>query len=124
VRYANISIIEGNDASQHGIGMVAARIAEMALRDERAVIPIGSYQADYGCTLSLPSVVGREGVVGVRRAVRRQCLVGVRPGVGQRRLQRLWPHLGRALCVLVCRRHRPGGLRQGQERQDRQQDPQ
>jgi len=65
VRYANISIIKGNDTSQHGIGMVAARIAEMALRDERAVIPIGSYQADYGCTLSLPSVVGREGVVGV-----------------------------------------------------------
>jgi malate/lactate dehydrogenase len=39
VRYANITIIEGNQASQFGIGMVAARIAEMVLRDERAVIP-------------------------------------------------------------------------------------
>jgi L-lactate dehydrogenase len=33
------------------------------LRDERAVIPIGSYNPTYGVTLSLPSVVGREGVV-------------------------------------------------------------
>jgi L-lactate dehydrogenase len=63
VRYANITIIEGNDASQYGIGIVAARIAEMVLRDERAVVPIGSYNDRFGVTLSLPSVVGRGGVV-------------------------------------------------------------
>ena len=63
VRYANITIIEGHDASQYGIGIVSARIAEMVLRDERAAIPIGSYQRDLGVTLSLPSVVGRDGVV-------------------------------------------------------------
>jgi L-lactate dehydrogenase len=62
VRYANITIIEGNEASQFGIGIVAARIAEMVLRDERAVIPIGSYNDRFGVTLSLPSVVGRGGV--------------------------------------------------------------
>jgi L-lactate dehydrogenase len=62
VRYANISIIEGHDASQYGIGIVSARIAEMVLRDERSVIPIGSYQQEFGVTLSLPSVVGRGGV--------------------------------------------------------------
>jgi L-lactate dehydrogenase len=63
VRYANITIIEGNDASQFGIGIVAARIAEMVLRDERAVIPIGSYNHKFDVTLSLPSIVGRGGVV-------------------------------------------------------------
>ena len=63
VRYANITIIEGNQASQFGIGMVSARIAEIVLRDERAVIPIGSYNATYGVTLSMPSVVGLTGVV-------------------------------------------------------------
>jgi L-lactate dehydrogenase len=63
VRYANIAIIEGNQASQFGIGMVSARIAEMVLRDERAVIPIGSYNPNYGVTVSLPSIVGRKGVV-------------------------------------------------------------
>jgi L-lactate dehydrogenase len=65
VRYANITVIEGIGASQYGIGMVSARIAEMILRDERAVIPIGSYISRYGVTLSLPSVLGREGVLEV-----------------------------------------------------------
>jgi L-lactate dehydrogenase len=63
VRYANISIIEGIGASQHGIGMVTARIAEIIARDEKAVIPIGYYNPQYGVTLSLPSIVGRDGVI-------------------------------------------------------------
>lgn len=65
VRYANITIIEGIGASQYGIGMVCARIAEMILRDERAVIPIGCYNAEYDVTLSLPSIIGRAGVLDV-----------------------------------------------------------
>src|SRR5262245_3143565 len=65
VRYANITIIEGHDASQYGIGMVSTRIAEMVLRDERAAIPIGSYQQAFGVTLSLPTVVGRIGAVAI-----------------------------------------------------------
>jgi len=65
VRYANITIIEGHDASQYGIGIVAVRIAEMILNDERAVVPIGSFQKAFGATLSLPSVVGRGGVIAV-----------------------------------------------------------
>ena len=62
VRYANITIIEGIGASQYGIGMVSARLTEMILRDERAVIPIGCYNPAFGVTLSLPSIVGRGGV--------------------------------------------------------------
>jgi len=62
VRYANISIIEGIGASQYGIGIVTARIAEVIAWDERAVFPVGSHIARYGVALSLPSVVGREGV--------------------------------------------------------------
>jgi L-lactate dehydrogenase len=61
VRYANITIIEGIGASQYGIGMVCARIAEIVLRDERAVVPIGVYNSQLGVTLSLPSIVGRKG---------------------------------------------------------------
>jgi L-lactate dehydrogenase len=61
VRFANITIIEGIGASQYGIGMASGRIAEIILRDERAVIPIGSYNATYGVTLSVPSVLGSEG---------------------------------------------------------------
>jgi L-lactate dehydrogenase len=62
VRYANITIIEGTGASVYGISIVSARIAEMVLRDERSIIPIGSFNQEFGTTLSLPSVVGRNGV--------------------------------------------------------------
>jgi L-lactate dehydrogenase len=65
VRYANITIIEGNNASQYGIGIVCARLTEAVLRDERSVFPIASYQAAYGVTLALPTVVGRGGVIRV-----------------------------------------------------------
>ncbi|HEY5565114.1 MAG TPA: lactate dehydrogenase, partial [Rhodothermia bacterium] len=62
VRYANIDIIEGTGASQHGIGIVTARIVEAMLRDEGLVAPIGAFQPEYSVTLSLPAVIGRGGV--------------------------------------------------------------
>jgi L-lactate dehydrogenase len=62
VRYTNITIIEGMGASQLGIGMVSARIAEIVLRNEQAVIPIGVFNPKFGVTLSLPGVLGRSGV--------------------------------------------------------------
>jgi len=63
VRFANITIIEATGASALGIGVVSARIAEMIIRDELSVIPLGSWNPEYGVTLSLPTVVGRGGVV-------------------------------------------------------------
>ena len=62
VRYANITIIEGIGASQLGIGMVSARIAEIVVRDERAVVPIGVFNPKFGITLSMPGTLGRNGV--------------------------------------------------------------
>ena len=62
VRYANIAIIEGNEASQYGIGIVCARIAEAVLRDEGLAVPIGAFNREYGLTLSLPGVIGRRGL--------------------------------------------------------------
>jgi L-lactate dehydrogenase len=61
-RYANITIIEGIGASQLGIGMVSARIAEIAVRDEHAVIPIGVFNPKFGLTFSMPGILGRNGV--------------------------------------------------------------
>ena len=63
VRFANITIIEGNDASQFGIGVACARIAEAILRDERVVLPVAAYREPYGVTIALPTVVGRTGAV-------------------------------------------------------------
>lgn len=62
VSNANITIIEGIGASQYGIGIASARLAEAVLRDERVVLPVGSYHDRYGVTLSLPAVVGAQGV--------------------------------------------------------------
>jgi L-lactate dehydrogenase len=67
VRYANIQIIKGTGASQHGIGTVTARIVEAMLRDEHLVEPIGSFQADFGLTLSFPGRITARGVAGVPR---------------------------------------------------------
>jgi L-lactate dehydrogenase len=64
VRFANIAIIEGNGASQFGIGVAAARIAEAIVRDEHAVLPVAAYRERYGVTVTLPTVVGREGAMG------------------------------------------------------------
>jgi L-lactate dehydrogenase len=61
VRFANITIIEGNDASQFGIGVMCARITEAVLRDERAVLPVAAYRERYEVTIGLPTVVGRHG---------------------------------------------------------------
>ena len=57
--------VKGTGASQLGIGVVSARIVEIAGRDERTIVPIGSYQERYGITLSLPSQFGRDGVTRV-----------------------------------------------------------
>jgi L-lactate dehydrogenase len=93
VRYANITIIEGIGASQYGIGMVCARIAEIVLRDERAVVPIGVYNPELGVTLSLPGVVGRDGCLQVldpalsndERAGLKKCVETLR--TAQKRIQ-------------------------------------
>jgi L-lactate dehydrogenase len=64
VRFANIRIIEGNDASRFGIGAVCARITEAILRDERVVLPVAAHRERYGVTIALPTILGREGAAG------------------------------------------------------------
>lgn len=69
VRDAAYAIIEGKGATYYGIGMAVRRIAEAIVRDERTVLPVsslisGHYGVD-GLCLSVPSVVGRNGVESV-----------------------------------------------------------
>jgi L-lactate dehydrogenase len=63
VREANLTIIEGNGASQYGIGMACGRVVEAMTRDERAVFPLGCYVPEYGTTLAVPVIVGRQGII-------------------------------------------------------------
>jgi L-lactate dehydrogenase len=63
VRFANITIIEGNGASQFGIGVTCARITEAILRDERILFPVAAHRESLGVTIALPTVVGSQGAV-------------------------------------------------------------
>jgi L-lactate dehydrogenase len=63
VRNANITIIEGINASQYGIGIACGRIVEAMTRNEHAVFPLGVHMPEHGVTLSMPVVIGRRGVV-------------------------------------------------------------
>src|SRR3954454_23417129 len=51
-------------ASQFGIGVACARIAEAILRDERVVLPVAAYRERHGVTIALPTVVGRARAAG------------------------------------------------------------
>jgi len=62
VRNANITIIEGINASQYGIGIACGRIVEAMTRNEHAVFPLGTHLPQYGVTLAMPVVIGRGGV--------------------------------------------------------------
>lgn len=65
VKFANIEIIEGIGASQHGIGIVVARIVEAVVRGKTLEAPIGTYRPEYGVTLSLPTTLGPHGSIKV-----------------------------------------------------------
>ncbi|MHA0035934.1 L-lactate dehydrogenase [Deinococcus sp. PESE-13] len=62
-RHAAASIIEGKRATYYGIGAALARITEAVLRDRRAVLTVSAPTPEYGVSLSLPRVVGRQGVL-------------------------------------------------------------
>ncbi len=67
VRTAAYTIIEGKGATNLAIGLAAVRIMRSVADDERSVLPV-SVRVDVDgvgpVCLSLPSVVGRQGVVG------------------------------------------------------------
>ena len=66
VRDSAYEIIRRKGATYYGIAMAVGRIAACIVKDERAVLPVsvvldGQYGLD-GLALSLPSIVGRNGV--------------------------------------------------------------
>ncbi|EWT06158.1 hypothetical protein N864_23830 [Intrasporangium chromatireducens Q5-1] len=58
IRYANIGIIEGIDASQCGIGAVVARLGEAFPCDEQALFTVAAHDPDRQVTLALLSALG------------------------------------------------------------------
>ncbi len=69
VRDAAYEVIQRKGATYYAVGLSVASIVESILRDQRSVLPVSSLmQGQYGLEdicLSLPTVIGREGVVQV-----------------------------------------------------------
>jgi L-lactate dehydrogenase len=69
VRDAAYQVIERKGATYYAVGLAVASIAESILRDQHSVLPISSLmRGEYDLTdvcLSLPTVVGRDGVIQV-----------------------------------------------------------
>ncbi|PSJ79745.1 L-lactate dehydrogenase [Neisseria iguanae] len=62
VRGAAATIIAGKQATYYGIGAAVAKIVEAVLKDSRAVMTV-SGASDFGVSLALPNVVGRDGIL-------------------------------------------------------------
>lgn len=56
-------IIETKGAIAYGIGSVVSQLCAGIVFDERQVWPVSHYQPELGCCLSLPVVLGRQGIV-------------------------------------------------------------
>jgi L-lactate dehydrogenase len=56
-------IIEGKGATFYGVGAAIARAAEVVLRDQRAILTVSATEPSFGCALSLPRLVGGDGVM-------------------------------------------------------------
>jgi L-lactate dehydrogenase len=67
VRHAAYTIISGKSATYYGIGSALARIVDVILHDQRAVLTVGVPAADVvgvrNVTVSLPRLVGGQGVL-------------------------------------------------------------
>jgi L-lactate dehydrogenase len=64
VRQKADTIIAIKGFTSYGIAAVTSRICEAILFDHRQVMPLSHWQEKLKCCLSLPAVVGRQGVVG------------------------------------------------------------
>jgi len=57
------AIMEAKGATAFGIGGVAASICKSILFDQRNIRPVSHWQEKFGVCLSMPAVIGREGIV-------------------------------------------------------------
>lgn len=58
------NIIKVKGFTSYGVAAATTRICEAILFDHRQVMPLSHFQENLGCCLSLPAIVGRQGVVG------------------------------------------------------------
>ena len=68
VKNSAYEIIEKKKATYYGIAMSVKRICEAIVRDEKSILPVSSIQKTElvsGVALSMPAIVGKNGVEGL-----------------------------------------------------------
>jgi L-lactate dehydrogenase len=63
VRRSSLRAIDAKGATYYGIGAMIARIVEAVLRDSKLLLTVTAHSAKHGVSLSLPRVIGAEGVL-------------------------------------------------------------
>lgn len=57
------AIIKVKGFTSYGVAAVTAKICEAIIFDHRQVLPLSHWQEEMGCCLSLPAVLGRDGII-------------------------------------------------------------
>ncbi|KAG4442237.1 hypothetical protein IFR05_002286 [Cadophora sp. M221] len=57
------TIIRVKGFTSYGVAAVSARICEAVIFDHRQVLPLSHWSEEFGCCLSLPAVLGRDGII-------------------------------------------------------------
>jgi L-lactate dehydrogenase len=56
-------IIKHKGFTSYGVAAIACTICESIIFDQRQVLPLSTWQEEWGCCLSLPVILGRSGIV-------------------------------------------------------------
>lgn len=57
------SIIKVKGFTSYGVAAATARICEAIIFDHHQVLPLSHWQEEWDCCLSLPAVLGRDGII-------------------------------------------------------------
>jgi L-lactate dehydrogenase len=56
-------IINAKGATSFGIAAVVSILCDTILFDQHQIRPVSSWQASHGCCMSMPAVIGRQGIL-------------------------------------------------------------
>lgn len=56
------TIIQGKGFTEFGIATAARMIIEAIIMDSKALLPVSSYHDNYECAISMPSIIGNNGI--------------------------------------------------------------
>lgn len=58
------AIIKVKGFTSYGVAAITASICEAIIFDQHKILPISHWQEEFNCCLSLPTILGRKGIVG------------------------------------------------------------